>query len=282
MATVSGATIARRAVGAVLGASLLGLFVLPIVALLWYAGAGGIVRATSDIGFRTSLEFTLLASGMAVGLGLLTGIPLGYALARYRFPGRSIVESLVLLPVVIPHLIVGIALLLLLEPGAPLGRVMTALGIPTFDAIAGVVLVMLYVGGAYVVLASEIAFRSVDVGLLESARALGATPSEAFATVTLPLAARGIGTGALLMWARGVSEVGAFLIFAYGVSPGGLWPGPQTTAASVYVWMLYNDVGLAGSAAAASVLVLIALAIFLGIRLFDRSGLSGLPGPWLP
>ncbi len=281
MSRASGPTLAARAIGAVLAASLLGLFLLPLVALFEYAGPAGIARAAEDGGFRTSLEFTLLASGIAVGLGVLTGVPLGYLLARHRFPGRSIVESLVLVPVVVPHLIVGIALLLLLEPSAPLGLLGTALGVPLFDGIGGVILVMLYVGGAYVVLTSEIAFRAVEPGMLESARALGASPSEAFATVTLPLAARGIATGALLMWARGVSEVGAFLIIAYAVSPGGIWPGPVTNTGAVYVYNLYQIEGLPGSTGAAALLVLVALAIFLGVRLLDRSGLSSLPGGWM-
>ncbi len=280
MTGTSAPTLAARVVGALLAASLLGLFVLPLVALFEYAGVGGLVRAAQDGGFRTSLEFTLLASGIAVGLGVLTGVPLGYLLARHRFPGRSLVESLVLVPVVVPHLIVGIALLLLFEPNAPLGRLANALGVPLFDGIGGAILIMLYVGGSYVVLTSQIAFRSVDAATLESARALGATPSEAFATVTLPVAARGIATGALLMWARGVSEVGAFLIFAYGISPGGIWPGPLTSTAAVYVYTLYQIEGLPGSTGAAALLVLVALAIFLGVRLLDRSGASNLPGGW--
>jgi ABC-type sulfate transport system permease component len=104
--TRTAGALAPRVVAGALSASLVGLFVLPIVALVAYAGPGGIVAAATNGGFRTALEFTLLASGIAVGLGLVTGVPLGYVLARYRFPGRSIVESLVTVPVVIPHLVV--------------------------------------------------------------------------------------------------------------------------------------------------------------------------------
>jgi molybdate/tungstate transport system permease protein len=279
---VTPSAIARRVVAGGLAASLLLLFVLPLAALFVYAGAGGLFRAATDRGFLTSIEFTLLASGIAVALGLLTGVPLGYVLARYRFPGRALVESIVLLPVVVPHLIVGIALLLLLAPTAPLGAFVASLGIPIFDAIGGVVLVMLYVGGAYVVLTSELAFRSVDEGTLEAARSLGATPTEAFVTVTLPLAFRGILTGGLLMWARGVSEVGGFLILAYAIFPSPPWNGTVTNTASVYVYNLYSIAGLPGAAGASAVLVLVALAIFLGVRLLDRGGLAWMRGGWLP
>ncbi|HYA10433.1 MAG TPA: ABC transporter permease [Thermoplasmata archaeon] len=266
-------------VAGLLSASLIALFVLPLAALFADAGASGLVAAAGDRAFQTSVEFTLLASGVAVGLGVVTGVPLGYLLARYRFPGRSAVESIVLVPVVIPHLVVGLALLLLLAPTAPLGVAVARLGIPVFDATAGVILVMLYVGASYVVLSSEIAFRSVDEELLESARSLGASPTEAFLSVTLPSAARGIVTGALLMWARGVSEVGGFLILAYAVAPSFPWSGPVTNTASVFIFDYY---GIAPSAAVgfASVLVLISLAIFLGVRFLDRSGLAWARGGW--
>jgi len=274
------AGVARRTIAGVLSASLIGLFVLPIVALFAYAGAGGLLTAARSPGFALSLEFTLLASGMAVGVGLVTGVPLGYVLARYRFPGRDAVRSIVLVPVVVPHLIVGIALLLLFEPTSLLGRLTAALGIPIFDAIGGVVLVMVYVGASYVVLTSEMAFRSVEPGALEAARSLGATPTEAFVTLTLPSAARGIATGALLMWARGVSEVGGFLILAYAITPSPPWSGPVTNTASVYIYNLYAIDGLPGATGAAALLVLVALAIFLAIRLIDRTGVAWARGAW--
>ncbi|MFI5413755.1 MAG: ABC transporter permease, partial [Candidatus Lutacidiplasmatales archaeon] len=265
--------IAARALAAVLSASLVGLFVLPVVALFFYAGGSGLAFAAGDSGFRTALEFTLLASGMAVGLGLLTGVPLGYVLARYRFPGRAVLESVVTIPIVIPHLVVGIGLLLLFAPNSPVGRFTAALGIPIFDAVWGVVLVMLYVGASYIVLTSQLAFRSVDEEVIEAARSLGAGPGEVFATVTLPAAARGILTGALLMWARGVSEVGGFLILAYAVYPTTPWNGPVTNAASVWI---YNYWGIDPTAAvgASALLVLVALAIFLAVRLLDRTGFA--------
>jgi molybdate/tungstate transport system permease protein len=266
-------------VAGVLSASLIALFLLPLAALFADAGASGLVAAAGNRAFQTSVEFTLLASGVAVGLGVLTGVPLGYLLARHRFPGRSLVESIVLVPVVIPHLVVGLSLVLLLAPNAPLGAAVARLGIPVFDATAGVVLVMLYVGASYVVLSSELAFRSVDPEILESARSLGASPAEAFLSITLPSAARGIVTGALLMWARGVSEVGGFLILAYAIYPSFPWAGPVTQPASVFIFNFY---GIDPSAAVgfASVLVLVSLAIFLGVRLIDRSGLAWARGGW--
>ncbi len=270
-----------RGLAAAASASLVGLFVLPLVALFVYAGGSGLGVAAGDPGFRTALEFTLLASALAVGSGLLVGVPLGYALARFRFPGRRLLESVVMVPVVVPHLVVGIGLLLLFAPNGPVGHFAGTLGIPVLDATAGVVLVMVYVGAPYVVLTSQLAFRAVDDEVLEAARSLGASPTEALVTVTLPSAARGILTGALLMWARGVSEVGGFLILAFAVSPSPPWSGPTTSTASVWIYS-YWGIDPTAAVGASALLVLVALAIFLVVRGFDRSGLSGLAGRWLP
>ncbi|HYA58459.1 MAG TPA: ABC transporter permease [Thermoplasmata archaeon] len=274
-----GTSLAGRAIAGALSASLIALFVLPLVALFLYSGWGGLAFAVGSAGFRTTIEFTLLASGLAVALGLLTGIPLGYALARFQFPGKAVVQSIVTIPVVVPHLIVGIALLLLFAPTGPVGAFVASAGIPVFDAIWGVVLVMLYVGSSYVVLTSELAFRSVDEEVLEAARSLGAGPGEAFATVTLPTAARGILTGALLMWARGVSEVGGFLVLAYTVYPSPPWGGPPTQPSSIWIYN-YWGINPVDAAGASALLVLVALAIFLIVRLVDRSGLGWARGGW--
>ena len=256
----------------VLAGSLLLLLILPLVALLTSIPPAQIVSAASDPGIRTSLEFTLLASAISLAIILGLGVPLGYVLARRRFPGRSVVESAVTLPIVLPHLIGGLALLLLFAPSAPVGALAIRAGFPVFDTIWGVVLVMVYVSASYTVLASQVAFQSVNEPLLEAARSLGASPSEAFASVTLPIAARGILAGALLSWARSVSEIGGFLILAYAVYPSAPYSGPVTTPISVYVYNLYQIGDLNGASAAASFLVLAAFVVFLAVRILSRHG----------
>jgi ABC-type sulfate transport system permease component len=257
---------------AILSASLIGLFVLPLVALVTFATPAGLAAEFRSSAFWASFDVTLLASGIAVGLSLLLGVPLGFLLARRRFPGRDLVRSAVTLPVVVPHLVVGIALLLVTAPATPVGRILAALGISAFDSLAAVVLVMLYVGASYTVLASELAFRTEEEGAAEAVRSLGATPTDAFLDVTLPSAASGIATGALLTWARGISEIGGFLILASAVYPGGGWSGAPTAPASVYIYNLYSAGSLHAAAAAASLLVLFALAGFVAVRLVERSG----------
>jgi ABC-type sulfate transport system permease component len=259
----------------VLSASLLALLVLPLVALFSFVPLSEVAAAAQDRGLQTSLAFTLLASGIALGIVLALGVPLGYLLARRAFPGRAVVESVVTLPTVLPHLVAGLALFLLFAPDTPLGRFVGAAGFPVFDSIWGVVLVMVYVSAAYTVLASQVAFEGLDRDVLEAARSLGASPSEVFASVSLPLALRGVLAGALLSWARSVSEIGGFLILAYAVYPAAPYSGPVTSPLSVYVYNLYQVGDLTGSVAASAFLVLVAFAIFLAVRLAARHG-SGL------
>ena len=155
-------------------------------------------KKTGNAQVRDALWLTLFASGITVLAAVVFGIPLGYLLARRRFPGRSVVEAFVALPVVIPHLLVGLGLFLLVIPGTPLYRWTQALGFPVYDTIWGVVLVMVFVSAPYTVLASTLSFRAVNSRVLEAARSLGAGSATAFLTVTLPLASRGIVAGLLL------------------------------------------------------------------------------------
>jgi len=206
---------------------------------------------------------------------ILLGIPIGYLLARHAFRGHAIVESVVALPVVVPHLLVGLGLFLVLVPGSPAYRLTHALGFPIYDTIWGVVLVMVFVSAPYTVLASELSFRAVDARVVEAARSLGAGPATAFLTVTLPLALRGIVAGLLLSWARAVSEIGGLLVLAYAVYPAGPYNGPVTSTISIFIYDLFQNGNLADAAAVSSLFLLIAFVLFLAVRIGERSG-------WVP
>jgi len=260
----------------VLSGSLLLLFLLPIYALFTYSPFSSLVANADNAAVRGALWLTFFASGVAVLAAVVFAIPMGYLLARHRFPGRAIVESLVALPVVVPHLLVGLGLFfLLVVPGTPLYRLTQAIGFPVYDTIWGVVLVMVFVSAPYTVLASELSFRAVDDRVLEAARSLGAGSATAFLTVTFPLALRGIVAGLLLTWARAVSEIGGLLILASFVYPGGPYNGPLTSTISVYVYNLFQGGDLTDAAAVSSLFLIIAFALFLIVRLGERSG-------WLP
>jgi ABC-type sulfate transport system permease component len=259
----------------VLSGSLLLLFLLPLYALFTYAPISSIVGNAHNAGVRAALWLTFFASGIAVLAAVVFAIPMGYLLARRRFPGRTVIEALVALPVVVPHLLVGLGLFLLVIPGTPLYRFTQSIGFPIYDTIWGVVLVMVFVSAPYTVLASELSFRAVDGRVLEAARSLGAGSAVAFLTVTFPLALRGIVAGLLLTWARAVSEIGGLLILAAFVYPGGPYTGPVTSTISVYIYNLFQVGDLTDAAAVSSLFLLIAFALFLLVRFGEQAG-------WLP
>ncbi|MCI4333741.1 MAG: ABC transporter permease [Thermoplasmata archaeon] len=259
----------------VLSGSLLLLFVVPILALFASAPFHDLVSASRSADVRAALWLTFYSSGVAVLASVVFGIPMGYLLARRTFPGRSIVESLVALPVVVPHLLVGLGLFFLVIPGTPLYRFTQSIGFPVYDTIWGVVLVMVFVSAPYTVLASELSFRAVDNRVLEAARSLGAGSATVFLTVTFPLAMRGVVAGLLLSWARAVSEIGGLLVLAYAVYPGGPYNGPVSSTISVYIYNVFQNGNLGDAAAVSSLFLLIAFALFLLVRLGERSG-------WVP
>ena len=259
----------------VLAGSLLVLFLLPIYALFTYATPAEIWSAATNAAVDQAIWVTLFASGIAVLAAVLFAVPLGYLLGRRPFRGRSVVESVVALPVAVPHLMVGLGLFLLVIPGTPLYRFTEAIGVPILNTIWGVVLVMVFVSAPYTVLASDLAFRAIDTRALEAARSLGAGPATAFLTVSFPLALRGIVAGLLLTWARAVSEIGGILIIAFAIYPGGPYEGPVTSTISVLVYNLFQAGDLKGAAAVSTVFLLIAFALFLLVRAGERSG-------WVP
>jgi ABC-type sulfate transport system permease component len=278
MASPPAARVRRSPWGAlqlILTGSLFALFLLPIVALFTYAPPSAIVDAARDPGVRAAIGLTLYASGIALLASALLGIPTGYLLARRAFRGRAVVESTVALPVAIPHLLVGLGFFLLVLPGSPVGRFTQAIGLPVYDTIWGVVLVLVFVSAPYTVLASELAFQAVDQRVVEAARSLGAGEADAFLTVTMPLALRGIVAGLLLSWARAVSEIGGLLVLAYTVYPAGPYDGPVTSTVSVLVYDLFQNGNLKEAAAVSSLFLLLAFAIFLVVRIGERSG-------WVP
>ncbi len=230
--------------------------VLPLVGLFGQTGVGGLRDAVQDGEVMRSLVLTLGAALVATAIALLFGIPFAYLLARQPFPGRGFVESVIDLPVVLPHTAAGIALLTVYGREGVAGRLFAPLGLVFNDSFAGIVAAMLFVSLPFLVGATRHAFAAVDPRYEGVARTLGASPVRAFATVALPLAWRGVLGGALMMWARGISEFGAVVILAYN---------PKVVP--VLVFERFEGFGLGAALPAAALIALVALVLFSGVRL---------------
>jgi molybdate/tungstate transport system permease protein len=244
-----------------LGALLILFVAGPLARLLLQASPASLGAAFRDRELVASLWLTALTATSATVCSLTMGVPLAYLLARVPFPGRRVVAGLVELPVVVPHPVAGIALLLFLGRQSPLGRGLAALGLEFVSHIPGIVAGMLFVSAPIVVSAAREAFRSVDPKLERVARTLGDTGWQAFRRVTLPLAGRSILAGAVLAWARSVSEFGSIVILTY-----------NPKVASILIYDRFTLFGLPAAVPAAVVLLLLALVLFLVVQLLAPDG----------
>lgn len=244
-------------------ASLLVLFVAgPLVRLLLQASPASLAAAFRDPELVASIWLTALTATAATVLSLLLGVPLAYLLARVNFPGRRIVAGLVELPVVVPHPVAGIALLLFLGRQSPIGRALGELGIEIVNQVPGIVAGMLFVSAPIVISTAREAFRAVDPKLERVARTLGDTGWQAFRRVTLPLAGRSVLAGAVLAWARSVSEFGSIVILTF-----------NPKVASILIYDRFTLFGLPAAVPAAVVLLILALLVFVLVQLLapDRT-----------
>jgi molybdate/tungstate transport system permease protein len=239
---------------AALGGALALFVALPLASLL-LAAPGAVWEGLGDPEVGRSLGLTFGAAALATLLGLLGGVPLAYLLARRRFRGRRLLEALINLPVAVPHTAAGVALLLVFGRRGLLGSWLAPLGVTFTDNLAGIVTAMLFVSLPFLVNASQTAFALVNPELERVALTDGASAWQAFWLVTLPLAWRGVLSGALMMWGRGISEFGAVVILAY-----------HPKIAPVLVYERFEGYGLKAALPTAALLALAALVGFIVLR----------------
>ena len=209
----------RRAAASVIAALLASLLLLflgaPIIELIARGGGSGVARIGTDAELRQSLLLTTLCAFTATFIGVLGGTPLAWALSRRHFRGRAIISALLDLPLLIPHPVAGIALLLVFGRESATGQAALALGLRVVGTPVGIIFAMLFVSASLFISGAREAFARVDRRYEAVARTLGDDAWNAFRRVTLPLASRGILASAIVMWARAVSEFGAIVILTY-------------------------------------------------------------------
>ncbi len=239
-----------------IGSCLILFVIAPLLSLFLATSVPELSEAAADKEVLDSIKLTLAAAFFATVVSSLAGIPLAYLLAKKSFPGKSIVLAIVDLPIIIPHSSAGIALLACIGRNSFAGRLF---GSSLAGTAAGVSIAMAFVSLPFLVNGARQAFASVPDKLEKAARSLGASPGRTFFTISLPLAKRGILSGMILMWARGISEFGAVVIIAYH---------PMTTP--VMVFQRFNDYGLGSARAVAVLLIAICVSIFVVLRLVFR------------
>lgn len=234
---------------------LLGFILLPVLGLVTATSPGSLRSAVADDQIRAAVLLSVQDAAITALIATVLAVPVAYLLARTRFRGHVVVQAVVDLPLAIPHTVAGIALLFVFGRTGWLGAPAQAAGLSFYGTQAGIIVAMLFVSAPFAVNSARVAFEALDPNLERAARSLGATQGQTFRRVTVPLAWRGVLTGAVLVYARSISEFGAVVILAY-----------YPATAPVAIYNLFLSAGLADSASAAVLLLLVALATFLVLR----------------
>ncbi len=232
---------------------------VPLAGLLVRAPWRGLPRVLAATEVVEALRLSLLAATAATAISLVLGVPLAWVLARSRHRGIGVVRALVTLPLVLPPVVGGVALLLAFGRQGVLGRQLdAATGITLPFTTAGVVVAETFVAMPFLIIAVEGAFRAADRGYEEAAATLGASRLRVFTRVTLPLVGPSLLAGSVLCFARALGEFGATITFA------GNFPGrTQTMPLAVYL-ALESDPEAA--IALSLVLLLVSVAVLTCLR----------------
>ena len=192
----------------------LAFLTLPVVAIFVDTPPGDLIASLGEENAREALLLSLKTTTISLALILLVGTPAAYLLATRRFRGRSLVVTLVELPLVLPPAVAGIALLAAVGPAGILGGTIEALGVELALETAGVVVALTFVASPFYLRQAQAAFAAVDRSLLDASRTLGASEARGFARVMIPVALPGLVAGTALALGRALGEFGATLMFA--------------------------------------------------------------------
>ncbi|HTK06032.1 MAG TPA: ABC transporter permease [Ktedonobacteraceae bacterium] len=219
-----------------LGLCLFCYLLAPMLSFLGFLPWSQIPAMLSDPNAQEALTTSLISASCSTLFIALFGIPLGYVLARFNFPGKTLVSLLLYVPLVFPPVVSGIILLLLYGPYGIIGGPLAARGWEIDDTLVGVIIAQAFVSAPFLVVAARSSFESIDPNLEKVAMTLGQKRWGLFWRVSLPLAWRGILAGLILAWMRALGEFGATVVMAYH---------PYTLPVYVYVQLSGSGVASA-------------------------------------
>lgn len=242
------------------GTVIVAFILFPLLEMVTQPSFDALGEAAADRDVVSSIWLSIYASGTAALISLVFGTPFAYLLARRDFAGKKFLESVIDLPIMIPHPVVGIAILSIAGRNHWLGKAMQQIGIEIMGTVTGLVAVLTFVGLPFYVNTAKAGFEAIPERLENVSRSLGATATGTFFRVTLPLGWRSMVVGMIMCTARAVSEFGAVVIVAY-----------HPMVAPVMIYERFTAYGLRYSQPVAVWLILVCLLLFLLIRLFSTS-----------
>lgn len=238
---------------------ILAFILLPLLEMVIQPSLADLAEAAGDSDVLGAIRLSVTGAAAAALIAFLLGTPFAYLLARREFPGKKLVESVVDLPIMIPHPIVGIALLSIAGRNHWLGRIFSALGVRIMGSVTGIVAVLTFVGLPFYINAVKAGFEAVPPRLENVSRSLGATAAGTFFRVTFPLAWRSMLVGMIMCMARAISEFGAIVIVAY-----------HPMVAPVLIYERFTAYGLRYSQPVAVWLIGVCLLLFVLLRLVSQ------------
>ncbi|MBN1613614.1 MAG: ABC transporter permease [Deltaproteobacteria bacterium] len=238
------------------GIMVLAFILLPLAEMLTAPSAAMLQETLKDKNVISSIRLSITTALSAAGISFVVGTPLAYVLARTQFRGKHLIESIIDLPIVIPHPVVGIAILSVAGKNHWLGEILSDLGIRIMGSPTGIITVLTFVGMPFYINAVKSGIEAISPRLENVSRSLGAPLWSTFARITFPLAWRSILVGFIMCCARAISEFGAVVVVAY-----------HPMIAPVLIYERYEGYGLKYSQPVAVWLILVCLTLFLVLRI---------------
>jgi len=238
------------------GTFIVAYILLPLIELITSPSISDLWESIKDKEVVGSIWLSVYTAGSAAIISFLFGTPLAYFLARHEFKGKRFLEAVIDLPIVIPHPVVGIAILGVAGKNHWIGQIISELGIRVLGSVTGIIAVLTFVGIPFYIHSAKNGFEAVAPRLEKVSRSLGASMSSTFLRITFPLAWRSMLIGIIMCSARAISEFGAVVVVAYH---------PMT--APVLIYERFEGYGLKYSQPVAVWLVLVCLSLFFILRI---------------
>ncbi|HEX3272347.1 MAG TPA: ABC transporter permease [Ktedonobacterales bacterium] len=237
-------------------------YLLPLLALLLRVSPTDLLGNLVDQQVAQAIQVSMTTTGAATGITLVFGAPLAYLLARRRFRGRAVLDTLIDLPMLLPPSVAGIALLVAFGRRGLVGQSLADAGIQIAFTQIAVIMAQVFVASPFFVKSAISAFAAIDRELEQAAAVDGAAPLGVFWRITLPLSASALFGGIVMTWARALGEFGATIIFA------GNFPGrTQTMPLAIYIGF---EIDLNVALTLSAILLAIAFAVLLVVKAILR------------
>lgn len=250
-----------------LATGMLALYLIIILALfvsdILYVDLPTFLNTLRSKEIQFAIKLSCISSFTTALLSMCVAIPAGYALSRYRFPGMTLIDTLVDVPIVLPPLIMGVSLLVFFR--TPVGRAIEGSGLHFVYTTQGIILAQFVVACSFAIRTIKAAFDGVDRRLEDVAMTLGCSRLKAFLKVTLPLAKNGIIAGGLFAWARAIGEFGPIIVFS----------GTTRFKTEVMPTSIYLELSIGRIEAALSIAILMIIIAMTTLTLVKKLGGAG-------